>query len=361
MTEKRESTWGLALGSIGVLVLIAAVFVYFNRPPETTPQEPGAAEPAPDPGPPPAAPDDVRTEPPPGDAPKGMAWIPGGAFVMGCANMGDAQPFHEVILDGFWMDTTEVTNTQFAEFVRATGYVTNAERALNPEYAPNATPEQLAPQSFVFRPPDRNARGNLPRDCLYLVRGADWRHPEGPGTSIVGRENHPVVHISWEDASAYAKWAGKRLPTEAEWEYAARGGLHAKRYVWGDEKIPEGKWQANIWQGNFPWENTREDGFYGTAPVKSFPPNGYGLYDMSGNVWEWCADWYRPDTYANSPKRNPKGPGDSYDPNEPSTPKRVQRGGSYLCTQRYIPGGRAKGEPSSSHGHAGFRCVKDPR
>src|SRR5262249_38690421 len=201
------------------------------------------------------------------------------------------------------------------------------------------------------------------------VPGASWRHPEGPASSLVGRGRHPVVHVAWEDAAAYARWASKRLPTEAEWEFAARGGLDRKRYVWGDELTPGGKWRANIGQGHFPDRNSAADGFRGTAPVASFPANGYGLYDMAGNVWEWTADWYRPDTYqrqaaAGGVTRNPQGPGDSLDPAEPGIPKRGQRGGSFLCSDqyctRYLPGARGKGAVDTGTSHVGFRCVRAP-
>jgi formylglycine-generating enzyme required for sulfatase activity len=195
------------------------------------------------------------------------------------------------------------------------------------------------------------------------VAGADWRHPDGPGSSIAGKEKHPVVQIAWEDAIAYAKWAGKRLPTEAEWEHAARGGLNGQPYVWGSEQMPGGKYEANLWQGSFPNENTGDDGFKTTAPVGSFPPNGYGLYDMAGNVWEWCSDWYRPDYYKSSPTLDPKGPETGFDPDEPNIPKRVVRGGSYLCNDSYCGGYRAsarmKAAPDTGMPHTGFRCVKD--
>jgi sulfatase modifying factor 1 len=303
------------------------------------------------------------------EPPAGMVWIPGGEFAMGDALFADARPVHRVKVGPFWMDSTEVTNAQFARFVEATGYVTVAERTPKAEDFPGAPPENLVAGSVVFSPPT----GPVPLDnhlrWWSYVRGANWRHPEGPGSTIEDRMDHPVVHVAWSDAVEYAKWAGKRLPTEAEWEFAARGGLDGKSYVWGDEFQPGGKTMANIFQGNFPSNNSAADGFRATAPVKSFPPNGYGLYDMAGNVWEWTADWYRPDTHqavaANPPLAdNPKGPNNSYDPAEPGVRKRVHKGGSFLCTDqycaRYRPGGRGKGEPDTATNHLGFRCVKDP-
>lgn len=293
----------------------------------------------------------------------GMVWVPGGKFLMGSpAGQADEKPVHEVRVDGFWMDATEVTNEQFEKFVKATRYVTVAEQKPDPKLYPGAPPEKLAPGSVVFRPP----AGEVSLENHYLwweyVPGANWRHPEGAGSTIVGREKHPVVHVCWFDAAKYAEWAGKRLPTEAEWEYASRGGLIQKPYVWGDEKVPDRNWKANIWQGTFPGENTAEDRFRETAPVASFEPNGYGLYDMAGNVWEWCQDWYLPDYYARSSAENPKGPGTSYDPNEPGVPKRVQRGGSYLCSDVYCsgyrPSARMKASPDTGLSHSGFRCVQ---
>lgn len=297
----------------------------------------------------------------------GMVWIPGGTFIMGDpdAAFADTQPLHRVHVDGFWMDRTEVTNAQFARFVLATGYVTVAERKPDAkDFPPDTPPENLVPGSLVFTPPREEVALSAHLSWWRYLPGASWRHPEGPGSSIAGRDNHPAVHICWYDAVAYAKWAGKRLPTEAEWEYAARGGLERKRYVWGDDLCPKDRWMANIWQGRFPRENTKEDGFVGAAPVGSFPPNGYGLCDMSGNVWEWCADFYQPDYYRNSPERNPQGPDSSFDPLEPGIAKRVQRGGSFLCSDlycvRYRPGTRGKGAMDSGASHVGFRCVRSP-
>lgn len=315
---------------------------------------------------------------PSGPVPEGMVWIPGGTFTMGTDDdhplFSDARPAHQVAVKGFWMDQTEVTNEQFAKFVAETGYVTMAEKAptleqimanLPPE-APPPPQEKLVPGSLVFTPPPGPVSLTHHSEWWAWVPGACWRHPEGPDSDIKDRMNHPVVHVCWKDADAYAKWAGKRLPTEAEWERAARGGLDRKKYVWGDEEPDEGgKWRCNIWQGEFPWKNTRADGHFRTAPVKTFPPNAYGLYEMSGNVWEWCADWYHPAYYGKSPKANPTGPESSFDPNEPNPlmPKRVMRGGSFLCSDgfcsRYKPQGRGKGDVDTSESHVGFRCVRD--
>ncbi|MEX2118282.1 MAG: formylglycine-generating enzyme family protein [Pirellulales bacterium] len=292
----------------------------------------------------------------------GMVWIAGGTFRMGGEpEFEDAQPVHQVEVDGFWMDRTEVTNEQFARFVEETGYLTVAERPLDPDDFPGAAPGDLVPGSIVFSPPDREVSLAQPLSWWKYVPGANWRHPRGPASDVKDRPNYPVVHVCWEDAHAYAQWAGKRLPTEAEWEFAARGGLDRQRYTWGSEALPDDQWQANIWQGRFPRRNDRADGYEELAPVASFPPNGYGLHDMAGNVWEWCADWYRPDYYLNSPKRNPRGPPSSFDPLEPGMPKRVQRGGSFLCSDhyctRYLPGARGKGAVDSGASHIGFRCV----
>lgn len=297
-----------------------------------------------------------------------MVWIPGGEFAMGSAHFADAQPVHKVAVDGFWMDATEVTNAAYTRFADATGYVTVAERVPRPEDYPGAPPENLVAGSVVFAPPTKA----VPLDDHFrwwgYVAGASWRHPEGPATSIADRADHPVVHVAWEDIVAYCRWAGKRLPTEAEWEFAARGGLDGKAFAWGDTFRPDGKFMANTFQGHFPETNTSEDGYTKTAPVKSFPANGYGLYGMAGNVWEWVSDWYRPDYYARlaaagDVTRNPPGPPDSLDPSQPGVAKRVHKGGSFLCTDqycaRYMPGGRGKGEADTGTNHTGFRCVRD--
>ncbi|NDC63829.1 MAG: formylglycine-generating enzyme family protein [Planctomycetia bacterium] len=311
-----------------------------------------------------------------------MVWIPGGEFSMGCLDprgtphggpdsMADARPIHRVHVQGFWMDRTEVTNGQFAAFVEATRYVTVAEQPPRAEDFPGAPAENLVAGSIVFSPPaERVPLGNHYRWWNY-VPGADWRHPAGPDSGIDGRENDPVVHVAHADAEAYAAWAGKRLPTEAEWEFAARGGLAGATYPWGDVFRPGGRWAANTWQGDFPLLNTADDGHAGLAPAGSFPPNGYGLFDVSGNAWEWCSDWYRPDTYAadhradGSAVHDPIGPTESLDPQEPGQRKKVMRGGSFLCSEqycaRYIVGTRGKGEVSSSCSHVGFRCVKPGR
>ena len=307
-----------------------------------------------------------------------MAWIPGGEFSMGALDppaidevgmhaAADARPIHRVYVDGFWMDKTDVTNEEFARFVKATGYVTVAERTPSAKDFPGAPSENLVAGSVVFSPPDHPVPLNDHFQWWIYVKGADWRHPEGPKSNIKGREKYPVVQVAYQDALAYATWAGKRLPTEAEWEFAARGSLAGKRYPWGDDFQPNGKWMANTHQGHFPDTDTGNDGYAGIAPVAQFPPNGYGLYDMAGNVWQWTSDWYRPDYYqqlaaAGSVTRNPQGPDSSFDPAEPNDKKKVHRGGSFLCTDqycsRYVVGTRGKGEVSTGTNHLGFRCVK---
>lgn len=308
----------------------------------------------------------------PATAPAGMVWIPGGEFWMGSdePEFPDARPWHRVHLDGFWMDRTEVTNAQFAVFVAATGYVTVAERQPRAADNPGVPLENLVAGSVVFTPPD----GPVPLDSYFqwwsYVPGADWRHPDGPDSSLDGLADHPVVHVAYEDAHAYCRWAGKRLPTEAEFEYAARGGLDRARYVWGEEFQPGGRFMANTFQGHFPDTNAGEDGYLATAPVGSFPANGYGLSDVAGNVWEWTSDWYRPDYYATLAAtgrvtHDPQGPGTSFDPSEPGVMKRVHRGGSFLCNDqycsRYCPGGRGKGDLLTGTNHLGFRCVMSVR
>ncbi|QNI34860.1 formylglycine-generating enzyme family protein [Alloacidobacterium dinghuense] len=314
--------------------------------------------------------------PAPAKSPQGMAWIPGGEFSMGAQDppemddVGmkatvDSRPIHRVYVDGFFMDKTDVTNAEFEKFVKATGYVTVAERKPRAEDYPDAPPENLVAGSVVFAPPNHP----VPLDNYFqwwtYVPGANWRHPLGPNSSIVGKDNYPVVHVAYEDVQAYAKWAGKRLPTEAEWEFAARGGLAGKPYVWGDEFRPHGKWMANTHQGHFPDKDAGEDGYTGIAPVAQFPANGYGLYDMAGNVWQWTSDWYRPDYYQQLKSmgvaRNPQGPDSAYDPAEPGHAKKVHRGGSFLCTDqycsRYMVGTRGKGDVDTGTNHLGFRCV----
>lgn len=311
----------------------------------------------------------------------GMVWINGGEFSMGApagtsamcgrdATFPDTQPVHRVWVDAFWIDKTEVTNDEFARFVAATGYVTIAERAPSAKDFPGVPKSELCAGSLVFTPPQVAVSLRDYRQWWRFQPGANWRHPGGPGSDIAGRGSYPVVHIAYPDAVAFASWGGKRLPTEAEWEFAARGGLSAKLYAWGDEFRPAGKWMANTFQGEFPAKDTGADGFAGVAPVQSFPPNGYGLYDMAGNVWEWCSDWYRADYYRQLAAQgeialNPKGPAESFDPEEPGAAKRVQRGGSFLCSDqyctRYRVGARGKGEINTSSNHVGFRCVRDAR
>ncbi len=309
----------------------------------------------------------------------GMVRIPGGEFVMGNDGAGawpDEKPAHRVAVSSFWMDATEVTNHQFSEFVSATGYVTTAERtptveellANSPEGTAPPSTDLLAAGSLVFTPPELKVPLNDVRRWWTWTPGANWRHPEGPESDISQRTDHPVVHVSWDDATAYAIWAGKRLPTEAEWEFAARGGLLNQVYVWGSEPPGVTQPQANLWTGSFPHDNTAMDGFVRTAPVGSYAPNGYGLYDMSGNVWEWCRDWYDRELYqqrsTTNVTDNPAGPEVSRDPIRPFTSQRSQRGGSFLCNDsycsRYRPSARHGCTPDTGMSHVGFRCVKSP-
>ena len=315
--------------------------------------------------------------PSPEKPPARMVWIPGGEFSMGAQESPDmnevgmqatrdSRPIYRVYVDAFWMDENDVTNEEFARFVQATGYKTVAERKPRADDFPDAPPENLVAGSVVFSPPDHPVPLNNHFEWWSYVPGANWRHPEGPKSNLKGREKYPVVDIAYEDAEAYARWAGKRLPSEAEWEFAARGGLSGKPFVWGDEFRPQGHWMANTFQGQFPVHDTGEDGHTGITAVAQYPPNGYGLYDMAGNVWQWTSDWYRPDYYqqlasAGGVARNPRGPSSSFDPTEPGEKKRVMRGGSFLCTDqycsRYMVGTRGKGEISTGTNHVGFRCV----
>lgn len=319
-----------------------------------------------------------RSKWPPKPWPKGMIWIPAGEFAMGGVGQearADEFPVHDVKLDGFWMDETEVTNAGFNTFFRSTRYITTAEK--KPEWSqlkaqlPPGTPKPpdsaLVAGAMVFYMTD----GPVPLDNYAnwwrYVKGASWKIPQGDGQSILldkKAQNHPVTQVSWFDAEAYAKWAGKRLPTETEWEYASRGGVEGKRFTWGNEPPSEHNKPANLWQGAFPYEKKAADGYFLTAPVKSYAANGFGLYDMIGNVWEWCADWYKNDIYEsgkNTVKMNPKGPAKGYDPDDPYMQKKVVRGGSFLCTEEYCasyrPSARMKTDPYSGENHTGFRCV----
>ena len=308
---------------------------------------------------------------PPGPAPdQEMIWIPGGAFRMGSDDhYPEEAPAHRVTVSGFWIDRTQVTNAAFRRFIKATGHVTVAERAPDPALYPGAKPEMLVPGSVVFRQPP----GRVPMGSHYVwwdwLPGADWRHPEGPGSTLDGRERHPVVHVAWEDVAAYATWAAKEIPTEAEWEFAARGGRDGLPYTWGEELAPKGRMLANYWQGEFPWQNLALDGYERTAPVGSFPPNGYGLSDMIGNVWEWTADWYADRHEVASPccgpPRDPRGGNreGSIDPHAAGAdiPRKVLKGGSFACAEnycrRYRPAARMPHPIDTGTNHIGFRCI----
>ena len=286
----------------------------------------------------------------PTETPEGMIWIESGSFIMGSdQGLPDERPAHEVRLNGFWIDKYEVTNANFFKFVAETGYETYSEEVKDSLVfqSPSPTPEQ----------PVR------PMSWWRLVANADWQHPEGAKDSIERKESHPVVHVTYDDASAYCNWLDKDLPTEAQFEYAARGGLEGEIYSWGSQPRHRHETMTNHWQGTFPYHNENSDGYANTAPVGSFPPNDYGLYDITGNVWEWVSDWYHPNYYSNSPLTNPVGVprSESLDPNEPTLPKRSIRGGSFLCSENYCSGfrvsARMPAEPSSSTNHTGFRCV----
>jgi formylglycine-generating enzyme required for sulfatase activity len=316
----------------------------------------------------------ANVSPPPNSNPKGMAWVPEGEFRMGSEDFyPEERPVRPVKVDGFWMDEHPVTVGEFRRFIKDTGYKTVAERPLDPADYPEADPDLLVPGSLVFQ----RTRGpvNLDdyRNWWAYVPGAQWDRPEGPNSSTGGRERHPVTQVAWEDAAAYAAWAGKELPTEAEWERAARGGLEGMTFTWGNEFAPKGRMMANTWQGEFPWQNLLLDGFEGTSPVKSFPANGFGLYDMAGNVWEWTADFFTPGHDALSGGAccapvNPRvdTPEHSFAAGEPgaSIPRRVIKGGSHLCAPnyclRYRPAARQGETVDTSTCHIGFRCVVRP-
>ena len=316
----------------------------------------------------------------------GMKWIAPGEFDMGAAAADrdarpDERPVHRVSLAGYWIDQTPVTNAQFRTFVQATGYVTTAQKApvleeIMKQLPPGTPPppaEALVAASMVFRPPDRPVALGDPSQWWAWVPGADWQHPHGPGSTLDGLDDHPVVQVSHDDAAAYAKWAGKRLPTEAEWERAARGNATATKYAWGNQDPTDAAPRRNTWQGHFPDINSAADGYRATSPVRAFDPNDLGLYDLGGNVWQWCADWYRPDTYATDRRAaaasqagltvNPTGPAAGFDPDQPAATVRVLRGGSYLCNASYCAGyrlaARMKSTPDTSTDHIGFRCAAD--
>jgi formylglycine-generating enzyme required for sulfatase activity len=315
----------------------------------------------------------------PGAAPEGMTWIPGGEFTMGsddARSQLNERPAHKVRVAGFWMDEHPVTNAEFRAFVEATRYVSVAERKPDWEELKKQVPpgtakpaeSQLVPGALVFAPPSHAVPLNDLTQWWRWTPGASWRHPEGPGSTIDGKESHPVVQMAWDDAVAFAKWAGKRLPTEAEWEFAARGGLEGKRYNWGDEQSPGGRHMANIFHGDFPHHQTGEDGYAATSPVGTFPPNGYGLVDMAGNVWQWTADLYRADEFSRRAGNeamcdNPQGPTSTYDPADPYAVRRVIKGGSFLChvtyCESYRPSARRGTPPDTGSAHVGFRLVKD--
>jgi formylglycine-generating enzyme len=302
---------------------------------------------------------------------KDIAWVPGGEFLMGSEDFyPEEAPLRRVAVDGFWMDEHPVTVAEFRRFVKDTGHLTVAERAPDPAEFPDADPEQLVPGSLVFHMTPGPVDLRDVHNWWSYVPGASWRHPEGPDSNVGGRDRHPVTQIAYEDAAAYSSWAGKELPTEAEWEFAARGGLEGKTFVWGDEFSPKGRMMANMWQGEFPWQNLMEDRYLGTSPVRTYPSNGYGLFDMAGNVWEWTSDYFsRPDEeepeHACCVPRNPrvKSPDRSYVAGLPGAtiPRKVIKGGSHLCAPnyclRYRPAARQSETVDTSTGHIGFRCI----
>lgn len=326
---------------------------------------------------------------------EGMVWIKGDTYTRGTKESPDLpfnpeeRPVHKVTVDGFYLETHEVTNAQFQKFVDATGYKTQAEKGWSKKDFPKAPPEALKPGAIVFSGPPAavELRGEGAEwQWWRFQEGASWKNPTGPGSDLKGKENYPVVCITWEDANAYCKWAGKRLPTEAEWELAARGGKEGLDYIWGDKPKPGEKWLANVFTGEFPHKDTGDDGFKGAAPIKSYPPNPYGLYDMAGNVWEHCSDYYRPDAYAlflKNPKDNPTGPSGGVSQPEvnwfmqndkwpspivfgkqhPLSLLHVTKGGSFLCHTsyclRYRPGARHYSESLAPTNHTGFRCAAD--
>lgn len=365
----KQSNWLFLLGVVGIIGLLGGVTYVLWPMPKLDLFDENADK----------LPPKINSKNPPGPAPAGMVWIPGGEFWMGGEIemhnkqiAEDSLPMHKVYVDGFWMDQHEVTNAKWAEFAKETNYLTIAEQKPDPRDFPDAKEEDLKdPFSIVFTPPKEFIYNldiaHQEHKWWSIEKGACWRHPQGKNSTIAGKEKYPVVHIAFVDAEEYCRWLSKktgktyRLPTEAEWEFAARGGLDRKLYCWGDELTPDKKWMANIWQGKFPNENSALDGFAGLAPGGSFPPNGYGLHDMAGNAWEWCSDKYQVDYYAVSPSKNPRGPASGIDPNERGQVKHVQRGGSFLCADnyciRYLVASRGKGEEKSSANHTGFRCI----